>query len=291
MGREYREYIWPVTLVLPLGPVITLYGFYRRWPNRKFPKSTSPTGISLPPSSDHRAGHHWVHTGLPGQAGRDRGAGYYMHQGGGHVVHMTFTLEPMYYYRPSLRSTSPSIPTPWGYWHFGRRCFLYDDRHAPICVQPICPGGCKRWPLFSVPACLSPWWPVPTNFDDHEGKLEPHLQKMCCPSSWWGGILLCGLHPGSLQAFRFTNFVWHFTDFNVAHSLFTTMYGIISFCCSRSIYAILPKITGKEPKQLFVVSILDGLYWVVCLYDLNDGRGTLKGLSWIEGIILSSLWC
>ena len=31
-----------------------------------------------------------------------------------------------------------------------------------------------------------------------------------------------------MQAFRFTNHVWHFTDFNVAHS-HMTMYGIITF--------------------------------------------------------------
>jgi len=34
-----------------------------------------------------------------------------------------------------------------------------------------------------------------------------------------------GSVQGSFQAFRFTNYVWHFTDFNVAHS-HMTMYGI-----------------------------------------------------------------
>ena len=63
-----------------------------------------------------------------------------------------------------------------------------------------------------------------------------------------------------------------------------TMYGIITFLLWASIYAILPKITGKEPKQLFV-----GIhFWMAFIglfaymISMMTG-GTLKGLSWIEG--------
>jgi cytochrome c oxidase cbb3-type subunit 1 len=86
-----------------------------------------------------------------------------------------------------------------------------------------------------------------------------------------------------LQAFRFTNYVWHFTDFNVAHS-HMTMYGIIAFFLWASIYAILPKLTGKEPSQVFV----GAHFWLAFIglfaymVSLMAG-GTYKGLSWIEG--------
>lgn len=37
-----------------------------------------------------------------------------------------------------------------------------------------------------------------------------------------------GSGQGTMQAFRYSNLVWHFNDFNVAHS-HMTMYGIITF--------------------------------------------------------------
>src|SRR5690606_5029945 len=92
-----------------------------------------------------------------------------------------------------------------------------------------------------------------------------------------------GSTQGSLQAFRFTNFIWHFTDFNVAHS-HMTMYGIITFILWACIYAILPKITGKGPKT-FLVGVHFWLAFIgLFLYMISlMAGGTLKGLSWIEG--------
>ncbi len=37
-----------------------------------------------------------------------------------------------------------------------------------------------------------------------------------------------GSFQGTVEAFRYTNLLWHFTDFTVAHS-HLTMYGIITF--------------------------------------------------------------
>jgi len=92
-----------------------------------------------------------------------------------------------------------------------------------------------------------------------------------------------GSTQGSFQAFRFTNFVWHFTDFNVAHS-HLTMYGIVSFFLWGSIYALVPKLIGREPNQLLVgVHFwLSFLGMIVYTFSLMIG-GTERGLSWIEG--------
>jgi len=106
-----------------------------------------------------------------------------------------------------------------------------------------------------------------------------------------------GSTQGSLQAFRFTNFVWHFTDFNVAHS-HMTMYGIITFLLWACAYNIVPKLTGREPSQVLV----GAHFWLAFIglfaYMISMmAGGTLKGLSWIEGnafiesvVMMKSYW-
>src|SRR5690606_24541818 len=63
-----------------------------------------------------------------------------------------------------------------------------------------------------------------------------------------------------------------------------TMYGIITFILWACIYAILPKITGKEPPALgvgihFWLAFVGLFAYMVSLM----AGGTLRGLSWIEG--------
>jgi cytochrome c oxidase cbb3-type subunit 1 len=92
-----------------------------------------------------------------------------------------------------------------------------------------------------------------------------------------------GSMQGTAEAFRFTNLVWHFTDFTVAHS-HLTMYGIICFFLWACIYAVVPRLTGKEPPQITVGAhfwlALIGLmfYSIPLMYG-----GTLKGLLWMSG--------
>ena len=102
-----------------------------------------------------------------------------------------------------------------------------------------------------------------------------------------------------MQAFRFTNLVWHFTDFNVAHS-HITMYGIVAFLLWGCIYTVAPRFLGREPKQLWVgvhfwLALIGLLAYVVPLMI----GGTLKGLSWmadkpfLESVVLMApfwLW-
>src|SRR5258708_8738253 len=61
------------------------------------------------------------------------------------------------------------------------------------------------------------------------------------------------------------------------------MYGIISFLLFASIYAIVPRLTGKEPPKLtvgahFWLSFIGVLFYTVPLMI----GGTLKGLMWME---------
>jgi cytochrome c oxidase cbb3-type subunit 1 len=87
---------------------------------------------------------------------------------------------------------------------------------------------------------------------------------------------------GTAQAFRFTNLLWHFTDFTVGHSHFG-FYGIITFAIWGGAYAIVPRLTGKEPPQHLVGAHFWLAFVGLLLYavPLSIG-GTLKGLMWME---------
>jgi cytochrome c oxidase cbb3-type subunit 1 len=91
-----------------------------------------------------------------------------------------------------------------------------------------------------------------------------------------------GSLQGTAEAFRFTNLVWHFTDFTVAHS-HLTMYGIITFMLWGFIYTIVPRLTGKEPPQVtvgahFWLALVGLLFYTVPLMY----GSTLRGIMWME---------
>ncbi|MBC7417038.1 MAG: cbb3-type cytochrome c oxidase subunit I, partial [Pedobacter sp.] len=101
------------------------------------------------------------------------------------------------------------------------------------------------------------------------------------------------------EAFRSTNLIWHFTDFTVAHS-HLTMYGIICFFVWAGIYALVPRLTGKEAPQItigahFWLALIGLMFYTVPLMY----GSTLKGLMWmqnkpfLDGVILMApfwLW-
>ncbi len=92
-----------------------------------------------------------------------------------------------------------------------------------------------------------------------------------------------GSLQGTAEAFRFTNLIWHFSDFTVAHS-HLTMYGIITFMLWAFIYTIVPRLTGNEPPQItvgahFWLALLGLLFYT---FPLMYGA-TMRGLLWLEG--------
>ncbi len=101
-----------------------------------------------------------------------------------------------------------------------------------------------------------------------------------------------GSMQGTVEAFRTTNLLWHFTDFTVAHS-HLTMYGIITFMLFSFTYTLIPRLTSLQPPSLTV-----GLhFWMaligVLLYTISLMIGsTEKGMLWmakkpfIESVVL-----
>src|SRR5690554_5837668 len=282
-GGEYREYIWPATLLFAVGLIITFVNFYKTVAQRKIKEIYVSNWYLL-------GGMGWTiilviigyipsyQDGL----GETVIQGYYMHQGVG-MWFMTFTLGLIYYYLPSSLN-KPIYSYSLGVLAFWTQMLFYTligTHHFVFSPLP--------WWLQTVAIVFSIGMFIPviagtTNFlMTMRGSWNEISKSYVLPFFLVGVIFyFVGSTQGSVQAFRFTNFVWHFTDFNVAHS-HMTMYGIIAFILWACIYAIVPKITGKEPKQFFI-----GMHFWLAFIGLFAYMvsmmvgGTLKGLSWIE---------
>jgi cytochrome c oxidase cbb3-type subunit 1 len=88
---------------------------------------------------------------------------------------------------------------------------------------------------------------------------------------------------GTFEAFRSLNRVWHFTNYTVAHA-HLTVYGFVVFLIWGGVYALLPRLTGREPPHLAI-----GVhFWLALVGVLVYGfalmiGGTLQGESWMRG--------
>lgn len=281
-GGEYREYIWPVMVLFMIALIITFINFYKTIATRKI----KDIYIS-----------NWFIMGALGwtiilstigylpfyQSGLGETViqGYYMHQGVG-MWFMTFTLGLVYYYLPASLN-KPIYSYSLGVLAFWTQMLFYTmigTHHFVFSPLP--------WWLQTIAIVFSMGMFIPviagtTNFImTMRGSWSSISKSYVLPFFLVGTIFyFVGSGQGSFQAFRFTNFLWHFTDFNVAHS-HMTMYGIIAFFLWASMYAILPKLTGKEPPQILV----GAHFWMAFvglfayMVSLMAG-GTAKGLSWI----------
>ena len=297
-GGEYREYIWPVALLFASGLIITFYNFFKTVAKRKVSEiyvsnwfilsalawTIILSTIGYLPNYQDGMGETIIQ-------------GYYMHMGVG-MWFMTFTLGLIYYYLPAslnkpIYSYSLGILAFWTQMLFYTMIGTHHFVFSPI-----------PWWLQTVAIVFSAGMVIPviagtTNFlMTMRGSWKQISKSYVLPFFLVGVVFyFVGSTQGSLQAFRFTNYVWHFTDFNVAHS-HMTMYGIICFVLWACIYAILPKITGKEPPQIMV----GAHFWLAFIglfaYMMSMmAGGTLKGLSWIEGnpfiesvILMKNFW-
>lgn len=283
-GGEYREYIWPIMLLFAIALVLTFWNFYKTVATRKISEIYISNWFIL-------ASLIWTivlaiigylpfyQDGL----GETVVQGYYMHQGVG-MWFMTFTLGLVYYYLPSSLN-KPIYSYSLGVLAFWTQMLFYTmigTHHFVFSPLP--------WWLQTVAIVFSAGMVIPvvagtTNFLMTMRGSWNHISKSYVLPFFLVGTIFyfVGSMQGSLQAFRFTNYVWHFTDFNVAHS-HMTMYGIIAFFLWACIYAILPKLTGKEPPQVLV----GAHFWLAFIglfaymMSLMAG-GTYKGLSWIDG--------
>lgn len=299
-GGEYREYIWPVMALFAGGVVVTLYNYFKTIAARKTKEIyisnwyiiaalmflTVIVIIGYAP---------WWQNGL----GETIVQGYYMHQAVG-MWFMLFNLGLIYYFLPQQLNT-PIYSYSLGILAFWSQILFYTLIGTHHFIFSSIPWWLQTVAIVGSMGMLIPVFAGTTNFlMTIRGNYHKISRSYTLPFYLVGIIFyFTGSTQGTGEAFRETNLVWHFTDFTVAHS-HLTMYGIIAFMLWASIYTLVPRLTGKEPKQSLVgahfwMALIGMLFYTIPLMI----GGTLKGIAWgqgkpfIDGVILMApywLW-
>jgi cytochrome c oxidase cbb3-type subunit 1 len=283
-GGEYREYIWPVMLLFGIGLALVLSNFIKTIAKR----TTKEIYIS-----------NWyivaalifglvimVVAYVPNWQdglGETIVQGYYMHQGVG-MWFMMFTLGIVYYFLPQ-QLNKPIYSYSLGILAFWTQILFYTLIGTHHFVFSAIPWWLQTVAIVGSGGMVIPVAAGATNFImTFKGAWHKVASSYTLPFFLVGIIFyFTGSLQGTAEAFRSSNLMWHFTDFTVAHS-HLTMYGIISFFLWAGIYAVIPRLTGREAPQIsvgmhFWLSLIGLLFYTVPLMY----GSTLKGLMWMEG--------
>lgn len=283
-GGEYREYIWPVMALFGIGVIISLRNFFKTIAKR----TTKEIYVSnwyiisammfLLVIAVVAYWPSWQ-TGL----GETIVQGYYMHQGVG-MWFMLFNLGLMYYFLPQ-QLNKPIYSYSLGILAFWAQILFYTLIGTHHFIFSAIPWWLQTVAIVGSAGMIIPVVAGTTNFlMTFKGSWHKLSGSYTLPFYLIGIIFyFTGSLQGTAEAFRFTNLVWHFTDFTVAHS-HLTMYGIICFMLWGFIYTLVPRLTGKEPPQItvgahFWLALIGLLFYT---FPLMYGS-TLRGLMWMEG--------
>lgn len=283
-GGEYREYIWPVMALFGIGIIISIRNFFKTIAKR----TTKEIYVSnwyiisammfLLVIAVVAYWPSWQ-TGL----GETIVQGYYMHQGVG-MWFMLFNLGLMYYFLPQ-QLNKPIYSYSLGILAFWAQILFYTLIGTHHFIFSAIPWWLQTVAIVGSAGMIIPVVAGTTNFlMTFKGSWHKLSGSYTLPFYLIGIIFyFTGSLQGTAEAFRFTNLVWHFTDFTVAHS-HLTMYGIICFMLWGFIYTLVPRLTGKEPPQItvgahFWLALIGLLFYT---FPLMYGS-TLRGLMWMEG--------
>lgn len=282
-GGEYREYIWPVMLLFAAGLVITLYNFLHTVARRTTKEiyisgwyiissiifAIIITLVAYIPNWQEGLGETIIQ-------------GYYMHQGVG-MWFMLFCLGLVYYFLPQ-QLNRPIYSYSLGILAFWTQILFYTTIGTHHFVFSAIPWWLQTVAIVGSVGMIIPVVAGTTNFlITFKGAWHKLRYSYTLPFFLVGIIFyFTGSLQGTAEAFRYTNLIWHFTDFTVAHS-HLTMYGIISFLLWACIYAILPRLTGREAPQ----ATIGAHFWLALIglmfYTIPLMYGsTLRGLMWME---------
>lgn len=282
-GQEYREFIWPVMWLFALGISANLLNFYNTVALRKteeiylsnwyiiaaFIWTFVVVVIAYLPFYQHSLGETVIQ-------------GYYMHMG----VGMWFTpmvLGLTYYFLPKLLN-KPIYSYSLGVLGFWTQMVFYSLIGAHHFVFSPVPWWLQTVAIvFSIGMFVTLFAGTGNFLLTMKGSFRTIKKSYSLPFILVGVIFyFLASGQGSLEALRSLNEIWHFTNYTVAHS-HLTMYGFVAFLIWGGIYALLPRLTGKEPSHLLV-----GVhFWFALIGLLVYGfalmiGGTLQGKSWIE---------
>ncbi len=292
-GGEYREYIWPVMSLFAVGIIITVYNLLKTIAARKTEEIYVSNWYIV-------AAMMFVITILvvaylpfwQQGLGETIVQGYFMHQGVG-MWFMFLNLGLMYYFLPQelnspVYSYSLSILAFWTqilfYTLIGTHHFIFSA--IPWWMQTVAIVASVGMVIPVAAGSVNFMMTIRGSW--HRLKLNYVLPFYVVSIIFY----FTGSMQGTVEAFRTTNLLWHFTDFTVAHS-HLTMYGIITFMLFSFTYTLIPRLTSLQPPSLTV-----GLhFWMaligVLLYTISLMIGsTEKGMLWmakkpfIESVVL-----
>lgn len=292
-GGEYREYIWPIMSLFAVGIIITVYNLLKTIAARKTEEIYVSNWYIV-------AAMMFVITILvvaylpfwQQGLGETIVQGYFMHQGVG-MWFMFLNLGLMYYFLPQelnspVYSYSLSILAFWTqilfYTLIGTHHFIFSA--IPWWMQTVAIVASVGMVIPVAAGSVNFMMTIRGSW--HRLKLSYVLPFYVVSIIFY----FTGSMQGTVEAFRTTNLLWHFTDFTVAHS-HLTMYAIITFMLFSFTYTLIPRLTSLQPPSLTV-----GLhFWMaligVLLYTISLMIGsTEKGMLWmakkpfIESVVL-----
>ncbi|HEY5393208.1 MAG TPA: cbb3-type cytochrome c oxidase subunit I [Hanamia sp.] len=284
-GGEYREYIWPIMLLFAIAVVLTLINFLKTVATRKTKEIYVSNWYII------AALMFVIVISLIGYLpfwqdgmGETISQGYYMHQGVG-MWFMMLTLGLVYYYLPQ-QLNKPIYSYGLGILAFWSQILFYTIIGMHHFVFSPIPWSLQTVAIVGSMGMIIPVVAGTTNFlMTFKGSWNKLSGSYSLPFFLIGIIFyFTGSLQGTAEAFRTSNLYWHFTDFTVAHS-HMTMYGIIAFFMWGGIYAIIPRLTRKEPPQLtvgihFWMSFIGLLFYSISLMI----GGTLRGVAWMNNV-------
>lgn len=283
-GGEYREYIWPVMLLFGIGLILTLINFIQTIARRQTKEiyisnwyivsaimfALTITAVAYIPVWQNGLGETIIQ-------------GYYMHQGVG-MWFMLFTLGIVYYMLPQ-QLNQPIYSYSLGILAFWTQILFYTLIGTHHFVFSSIPWWLQTVAIVGSMGMVIPVVAGTTNFImTFKGGWYKIAGSYTLPFFLVGIIFyFTGSLQGTAEAFRSANLLWHFTDFTVAHS-HLTMYGIICFFLWAGMYAVIPRLTGKEAPQItvgahFWFALIGLLFYTVPLMT----GSTLRGQMWIQG--------
>lgn len=283
-GGEYREYIWPVMLLFGIGLILTLINFIQTIAKRQTKEiyisnwyivsaimfALTITVVAYVPIWQDGLGESIIQ-------------GYYMHQGVG-MWFMLFTLGIVYYMLPQ-QLNRPIYSYSLGILAFWTQILFYTLIGTHHFVFSAIPWWLQTIAIVGSVGMIIPVVAGTTNFImTFKGAWHKIAGSYTLPFFLVGIIFyFTGSMQGTAEAFRSTNLMWHFTDFTVAHS-HLTMYGIICFFLWAGMYAVIPRLTGKEAPQItvgahFWLALIGLMFYTVPLMI----GSSLRGQMWIAG--------
>jgi cytochrome c oxidase cbb3-type subunit 1 len=282
-GGEYREYIWPIMITFGAGVAISAHNLFKPVTKRIVKEIYISNWYII-------SGFMFIVIVIlvgyiplwQDGVGETITQGYNMHQAIG-MWFMMINLGLMYYFLPQ-QLNKPIYSYSLGALAFWTHVLFYTLIGTHHFIFSAIPWRLQTTAIIASVGMLIPVAAGTTNFLLTFNGAWYQLKTSYTLPFYFMAIIFyfTGSFQGTVEAFRYTNLLWHFTDFTVSHS-HLTMYGIITFMLWGFSYTLIPRLTGKEPPKLLVgihfwLALLGLLMYVIALMI----GGTQTGLMWMK---------